>query len=376
MGCRVTAIGLRYHEDGLREYVNEEGNPRVRWVGIRRNRGICSKLTASFNSRIRGLETYGPELKATINELTSEKRGKGEESIVLSQFPPGDGIDLGYMVSKKLGCTWIHIHNDPYPEHLIPPPYNRPRPSVLGLFNIHYRTFRTFSMPHRVIFPCKRLLEFQSRILPHIARNAKSRWRVVPHMGIKPAPPLKPDGVFRVCHVGRLYGTRNPTGIVEAWKRFVQDVGASIPVELLQIGSGRDDPLSKFANMPATRVLPMLPYAEAQEWMRKAAVLLLLEAPMTEGIFLPSKLPDYVGCRRPILALSPVDGTIADLFAQFDGGLRVDPLDSEQILNALLALYEEYRRLSIRPGPLYPKLEEYFHPEHVSRLYQEVFQEP
>jgi hypothetical protein len=73
-----------------------------------------------------------------------------------------------------------------------------------------------------------------------------------------------------------------------------------------------------------------------------ASVCLLIEASMDESIFFPSKLADYLVCGKPVLALSPRAGTVADLASRGEL-MRVDH-DPEAIRNAITTLYSEFKR--------------------------------
>ena len=60
-----------------------------------------------------------------------------------------------------------------------------------------------------------------------------------------------------------------------------------------------------------------------------------------EGIFLPSKLADYLVARKPVLALSPSVGTINDL-AQEKGIVRIGPKDSHGVARELVQLFDAF----------------------------------
>ena len=66
--------------------------------------------------------------------------------------------------------------------------------------------------------------------------------------------------------------------------------------------------------------------------LASSTALVLIEAPCDEGVFLPSKLADYVQVRRPVLAVSPRQGTVRDLISQYGGGVVVDCTRPDDIL--------------------------------------------
>lgn len=376
-GIQVTIIGVRHLEgkENAPAYMRQEGNPRVRWVGFTKDRRFISRLRSWCQYKFRGMEVFDENLECILKELRDEMKKGATGWVVLSQYPSDDAIDLGYIFSKSLKLPWVHIHNDPYPLHLIPPPYQIQAPRGLDILGTQSKILRAFIEPERVIFPCKRLLKFEARILPDIARMAEDRWRVISHMGIRPLKPTESNGIFRVCHVGRLYSTRNPEGFIRAWNRFIAKVGRSVETEFLQIGRIWERPMSMLEVAQGLRVIPTTSYEESLRWMQRASVLLLIEAPIEEGIFLPSKLGDYVGCGKPILSLSPAEGTIADLFSEFGGGIRIDPTDDEKIYHALLMLFENWHGFKSNPDINCRMLQEYFHPDRICELYLNVMKE-
>ena len=56
-----------------------------------------------------------------------------------------------------------------------------------------------------------------------------------------------------------------------------------------------------------------VPFAESAARAAAADVLLVIDAPADDSLFLPSKLIDYLPLGRPILALTPARGASADL---------------------------------------------------------------
>ncbi len=94
---------------------------------------------------------------------------------------------------------------------------------------------------------------------------------------------------------------------------------------------------------------PPVGYLEALALARDSAALLVIDAPSrSESIFLPSKLVEYIGARRPVWAITP-PGTSADLVAEWAGGAHAsaDPGEPEAVARMLLA---GCARLSAQPG--------------------------
>jgi len=85
-----------------------------------------------------------------------------------------------------------------------------------------------------------------------------------------------------------------------------------------------------------------VPPDECRSIASASHVLVVIEAPLSEGIFLPSKFVDYVAVGRPILAVSPGRGAVADFLTEHRGGVAADCTDHEAIAGALRQLYNAW----------------------------------
>src|SRR5262249_54611748 len=71
-----------------------------------------------------------------------------------------------------------------------------------------------------------------------------------------------------------------------------------------------------------------------------ADVLLVIDAPSGESLFLPSKLVDYLPMNKPILGITPTSGASADLIRSL-GYPIVAPDDEAGIAKAIESLLAE-----------------------------------
>jgi glycosyltransferase involved in cell wall biosynthesis len=85
----------------------------------------------------------------------------------------------------------------------------------------------------------------------------------------------------------------------------------------------------------------LVSYEESLEHISEATVCLLVEGAFEEGIFLPSKLCNYFAARKPVLAVSPRVGTVADL-SERGGIVRVDHGNIPDMVEALTKLVDAY----------------------------------
>ncbi len=86
--------------------------------------------------------------------------------------------------------------------------------------------------------------------------------------------------------------------------------------------------------------------------MKQSAVLLLAinDSSNSKGI-LTGKFFEYLAAGRPILAIGPLDGDVAQILKDSEAGVIADYHDTEQMKKIIIQLYEKYLRndLSVLP---------------------------
>jgi len=109
---------------------------------------------------------------------------------------------------------------------------------------------------------------------------------------------------------------------------------------------GRQDPVTaglvkKLGLQDVVQCVGRVSYEESLRYIASASVCVLVEGKMAEGIYYPSKLADYVAARKPVLAMSPADGVVAELSRE-RGIFRMDADDEESIARAISEFHQAY----------------------------------
>lgn len=150
---------------------------------------------------------------------------------------------------------------------------------------------------------------------------------------------------FRITYVGTMAGSYDPRAFFHAVKALVTNE-PSRPVELRFVGgvSGEVRAMAEEAGVAGHCTwIPNVPHDEALREMAAASVLLLvIPAGAGEERILTGKLFEYLGVRRPILGLGPVNGDASAIIhacaagRMFDRGMRTAMCDwlAEQVRNA------------------------------------------
>lgn len=209
-------------------------------------------------------------------------------------------------VKRETGLPWLAHMSDPWVDN--------PFVSYRGL------ALRVNMGLERAVFEhADRILMTTPETVDLVMAKYPDDWRqrvaVIPHgyeaalyTGACPAPLGGRPLVVR--YLGNFYGIRSPEplfralGVLAARQPGLLD---GVRVEIV----GKLDP--GMGETAAARALPAglvtlrqpVGYRESLHLMETADLLLIVDAPARNSVFLPSKLVDYLGARRPIVSLTP-----------------------------------------------------------------------
>jgi glycosyltransferase involved in cell wall biosynthesis len=188
-------------------------------------------------------------------------------------------------------------------------------------------------------------------VMRKYAPTHRSKAFVVPHgfdpCLTPPAPPRDVGGKIRIVHTGDFYvGRRGPSGLFHALATLGQDPRWRERIELVLAGTVAETYLEEAAALglgASVRCLGRLPLRETLETAAAADILVSIDAPAAESVFLPSKIIDYLAFAKPILGLTPARGSAAALLTEL-GCPAAPPDDPDRIVEALCGLLEKVAR--------------------------------
>lgn len=249
---------------------------------------------------------------------------------------------IGMRVRRATGLPWVAHFSDPW----VVSPYLNGRAWQRRI----WRRMEAAVVEHAsaLVFVNSQTAE---RTMERYPDSLRAKVHVVPH-GVDAAEaiasiPRVQGAALTIVYTGRFYeGIRTPEPLLRALSRLaeqrplarqlrVEFVGTVVPAYRRLASVLGLDEIVQFSGR--------LSYADSARRAAAADVLLVIDAPADDNLFLPSKLIDYLPAGRPILALTPTRGATADLIRSL--GYPVIPPDDEQaIASAIDTLLTTYRQ--------------------------------
>jgi glycosyltransferase involved in cell wall biosynthesis len=163
---------------------------------------------------------------------------------------------------------------------------------------------------------------------------------------------------FTMTYTGSMYGVRNPGTFLRAVEELVADGEldeSKIRLKFIgRFGSDVHEMFRSSAIRQSIEVVPYLPHHESiRELLRANALLLIVDETKDSAEIVPGKVFEYLGARRPILALAS-DGAVAELLRETMSGF-VAP--NQDILAIKRAFLECYRKFGYRKEQFAPNIE-------------------
>jgi glycosyltransferase involved in cell wall biosynthesis len=168
------------------------------------------------------------------------------------------------------------------------------------------------------------------------------------------------DRPLQMVFTGDFYGIRSPKAFLEALiilnneyplegrlqVNFVGYVKRRIEYKRILREAGLHEVVSFTGSVP---------YLDAQKAAGDADILLLIDAPGKTSVFLPSKLVDYLAFGKPILGLTPENGTSADLLQKLECPV-VSPDRPGEVAAALEGMLEQWEAGTLSVSPAFQRI--------------------
>ncbi len=323
------------------------------WSGqalLRRREGTQRRSSKRFGMLRRGaaavmipdtyLGWYPFAVRAAMREVRS-----GAIDALYSTSPPETSHLIGSTVQRRTGLPWVADFRDPWMNlHLL---------DVPSRFHaaIHRRLERSVCRRAHSVVTTVQSEELLRRACPGagITRipNGFDGAELKSVAGL--APP--PSGPMRIVHAGMLTQRRSAEPFLRALRALLDrrpDVRGELRVEFIGAREDANDRAVESLDLAGhVRFVDTMPHDDVLQAERTAHVLLLIKHhdPRYNGL-VPGKLYEYIGLRRPVLALAP-PGEARDLVASLRRGESAGPKDTPAVSGILERMFDMHRAGSL-----------------------------
>ncbi len=265
---------------------------------------------------------------------------EGKFDAVYSTSPPETSHMVGMKLHRRSGLPWVADFRDPWMNlYLLPPP----TPVHAAL---HRKLESRVCARARVVVTTQWHEQLIRRQYPQAAVERISNGFDAAEMAnvTDRNPATRP---MRIMHAGMLTQKRTAVPFLHALRAFLERTPtAREDIEVVFVGP-REDENDRAARElglgSVVRFLDSVPHLEALRMQRASHILLLIKHANPDYVGLvPGKLYEYIGLRRPILALAP-DGEARALVDGLGRGATALPEDVDAIADHLAKMYGHYR---------------------------------
>lgn len=282
---------------------------------------------------------------------------------------------LASYLKKKRKIKWVASWNDPYPPTFYPVPYGKGARHVPSVWeSLQLRLMRQADYH---IFPSRALKEHMANYL-HLSNEI---CRVAPHIvfeednaSFSVVREVNNDAVLRIIHSGNLRPPRDPRPFINAFLRIVKDQPAGA-IHLTLLGKLEDNDKAYIESLSdlkhSVEIISTVEYKKSLEILNAHHVACVIEADcgIGGGVFLPTKVTDFMQMNKPILAVSPRSGVLEELYKEGAIGYFSDIRNEETIYQALLNIITDFRNNAL----INSSIPDSFRPKSVISVYKEIY---
>lgn len=259
--------------------------------------------------------------------------------IVITTGPPHSLHLIGWHLKNELNIKWISDFRDPWTEidYFYQLPLSK---KAMQKHKELEKQILTFS--DAVLVVGKTMQEkfeaFNNRV--YVVTNG---------FDIEPVNnKITLDLKFSITHIGSMNADRNPKILWEVLSEIVtENTDFANDLALKLIGKTDNSVIQSLGNnnlLEFVEKYTYLPHNKIISLQRKSQVLLLAvnNVPSAKQI-LTGKVFEYLNANRPILAIAPEDGDLANLISTTKSGFVVDFNNKSKLKDLILELYQKFK---------------------------------
>lgn len=281
-------------------------------------------------------------IKPSINYLDLYLK-ENPVDLIISSGPPHSLHNIAFELKKRTGVKWISDFRDPWTDidyfHQLPLTKNAKR--------------KHFKMEKEVLSNSDAVIVVGKTMRENYLGHNKNTFVITNGFDVASTEQeVLLDAKFSITHIGMMNEDRNPLVLWEALAQLATEIkGFSTNLEVQLIG--KLDPsvlnsIEKQGLKENTKIMSYLAHDKVYEYQKKSQLLLLAinNVPSAKGI-ITGKIFEYLIAKRPILAIGPTNGDLAEILYETNCGSVVDFNDITTLKETLKGAYDKYLNNSL-----------------------------
>lgn len=269
--------------------------------------------------------------------------------VIVTTGPPHSMHLIGLQLKQALNIKWVADFRDPWTDIDF---Y-----SELKLTNWAHK--RHLSLEKEVIGIADLVISVSESNSKHLSDKADADIKVITN-GYDPedvsGATVALDKKFSIAHIGTFMANRNPEVLWDSLAELVgEDHGFADDFELILIGNTDASIIAKIKDtglIDYTKIIGSVSHEEAIDYQKKSQVLLLTvnKTGDTKGM-VTGKIFEYLVSGRPVLAIGPEDGDLANILIETNTGVISDFNNKTKLKQIIKGFYQSFRSNNLKVKP-------------------------
>ncbi|UMB54263.1 glycosyl transferase family 1 [Lutibacter sp. A64] len=258
---------------------------------------------------------------------------------IITTGPPHSMHLIGLKLKQQLGVKWIADFRDPWTEI----DYFHQLPLTKKAINKHHY------LEQEVLLNADKVLVVGNTMNKNYAKFSNNVVTITNGFdGEVLTSENNLDSKFTITHIGLMNADRNPKMLWNVLAEIIfenTDFKNDFILKLIgKVDASVVDDIENKKLQEQVEIVNYVSHDSVVEYQKKSQVLLLLlnNVPSAKGI-ITGKIFEYLMVNRPILAIAPVDGDLAEILNETNAGVVVDFEDRTKLKNSILELYSKYK---------------------------------
>ena len=307
-------------------------------------------------------------IKPSVKFL-EEYLSKNPVDVIITTGPPHSLHLIGLQLKKKLGLKWISDFRDPWTEidyfHQLP----LTKKAIIKHQELEKKVIKTSDAVIVVGKTMKENFNHFSNKIKVITNGFDS--------GVNSfKEEISLDKKFSITHIGLMNSDRNPRILWEVLLELIQENAEfKNDIEIKLIGKIADNVENSLVKLPKKWInkIGYVSHQKVKKYQQESQVLLLAvnKVPSAKAI-ITGKIFEYLQAKRPILAIGPEDGDLAEILSETNSGVIVDFEDKKRLKREVLKLYLEFKNGDLKVNS---KNIEQYHRKELTKILSKVIKD-